>query len=80
MTRARAAYAKLQLLARTEYVVGWNLAIVAAGLGLVDEAMEHLESALARREPTLPFLKSLPWFECLAHLPGYRNILRATQR
>jgi DNA-binding winged helix-turn-helix (wHTH) protein/tetratricopeptide (TPR) repeat protein len=80
MTRAGAAYAKLQLLARTEYVVGWNLAIVAAGLGLVDEAMEHLESALARREPTLPFLKSLPWFECLAHLPGYRNILRATQR
>ncbi|MBV8117124.1 MAG: tetratricopeptide repeat protein [Candidatus Eremiobacteraeota bacterium] len=75
--RASAVYAKLRQMARTEYVVRWNLAIVAAGLGLAAEAMAHLDAALAEREPTLPFLKSLPWFESLNEFPEFGVMLHA---
>jgi DNA-binding winged helix-turn-helix (wHTH) protein len=76
---AAGIYEQLRQMARRHFVVGWNLAIVAAGLGLIDEAMAHLEKALTDREPTLLFLKSLPWFENLATLPRFQALLRATQ-
>jgi DNA-binding winged helix-turn-helix (wHTH) protein/Flp pilus assembly protein TadD len=74
--RAEQIYAQLQAMAVTDYVVSWNLAIVAAALGRDDETLAHLERALAAREPTLPFLKSLPWFASIAGRPRFKEICR----
>ncbi|MBV8345349.1 MAG: winged helix-turn-helix domain-containing protein [Candidatus Eremiobacteraeota bacterium] len=75
--RAEQLYASLQVMAATEYVVPWNLAIVACGLGRLDEGMAHLAAAFDRREPALLFLKSLPWFEGIAGQPRFKEILHA---
>lgn len=74
--RAEQIYAQLQAMASVDYVVSWNLAIVAAALGRDDEAMAHLERALAEREPALLFLKSLPWFASIARRPRFKEICR----
>ncbi len=77
--RAEHIYASLQTLAASEYVVFWNLAIVAAGTGHSEEALTHLERALVKREPALLFLKSQPWFEALADSPRFKEILNAIE-
>jgi DNA-binding winged helix-turn-helix (wHTH) protein/tetratricopeptide (TPR) repeat protein len=74
--RARRTFNALRSIARTEYVVSWNLAIVAAGLGYLDEAMSYLQTAYDRREVTLPFLKSLRWFEPISRGEPFRELLR----
>ncbi|HEY6326779.1 MAG TPA: winged helix-turn-helix domain-containing protein [Candidatus Cybelea sp.] len=73
---AEQIYANLLSIVGTEYIVPWNLAIVASGLGRVDDALVHLGDAFARREPALLFLKSLPWFESIADLPRFKEIAR----
>ncbi|MBV8499184.1 MAG: winged helix-turn-helix domain-containing protein [Candidatus Eremiobacteraeota bacterium] len=65
-SRAASVLEKLRELSRVEYVALWNLAIVAIGIGLADDALAYLETAYERREATLPFLKSLHWFEPIA--------------
>ncbi len=60
--RAEDVYHTLQSMSGTDYVVSWNLATVAIGLGYFEEAMAYLERAFDDHEATLPFLKSLPWF------------------
>ncbi len=75
--RAEGIYQMLRETARTEYVVGFNLATVAVGLGRLDEAIEHLEQALAKREPALLMLRSLPWFEPIARRSRFKVLLRA---
>ena len=77
--RATVVYRQLQQTAQTQFVVGWNLAIVAAGIGRRDEALAYLEKAFVDREPSLLFLKSLPWFENLAEFPRFQAIAHATQ-
>jgi serine/threonine-protein kinase len=74
--RARGIFTTLQSDARSDYVVRWNLAIVAVGLGWLEEAMAYLETAYEEREPTLPFLKSLPWFEPISGRERFRELLR----
>ena len=74
--RGEAIYAKLQEMTSSEYVLSWNLAIVAVSLGRHDEAMAHLEKAFQDREPALAFLKSLPWFRQIADRPRFREIAR----
>lgn len=74
---AEQIYANLQSVAGSEYVVPWNLAIVASGLGRPDDALVYLGQAFERREPALLFLKSLPWFENIADRPRFKEILRA---
>ena len=74
--RAESIYAKLREMAASEYVLSWNLAIVAVSIGRHDEAMAHLEAAFQDREPVLPFLKSLPWFRQIADRPRFREIAR----
>ncbi|HMF28943.1 MAG TPA: winged helix-turn-helix domain-containing protein, partial [Candidatus Cybelea sp.] len=66
LERAGEIYRALLEMARTEHVVGFNLATVAVGLGRLEEALDHLERALAHREPALLMLRSLPWFEPIA--------------
>jgi DNA-binding winged helix-turn-helix (wHTH) protein/lipoprotein NlpI len=74
--RAEQVYTSLQGAAATDYVVSWNLAVVAVAIGRLDEALAHLERAFKEREPTLLFLKSLPWFAQIAHRPRFTEILR----
>jgi DNA-binding winged helix-turn-helix (wHTH) protein/Flp pilus assembly protein TadD len=75
--RAEAIYQKLQEMSRTEYVVGFNLATVAVGLGRLQEALDYLERALAKREPALLMLRSLPWFGPIAQRARFKALLRA---
>ena len=75
--RAESIYQTLQEMARTEFVVGFNLATVAVGLGKLEEALEHLERALKVREPALLMLRSMPWFEPIAQRSRFKAILRA---
>jgi DNA-binding winged helix-turn-helix (wHTH) protein/Flp pilus assembly protein TadD len=75
--RAETIYGTLQEMSRTEYVVGFNLATVAIGLGRLQEALEHLERALARREPALLMLRSLPWFAPIAQRARFKALTQA---
>jgi tetratricopeptide (TPR) repeat protein len=75
--RAEAIYRTLQEMSRTEYVVGFNLATVAVGLGRLEEALEHLERAFAEREPALLMLRSLPWFGAIAQRARFKALLHA---
>ena len=64
-------------MARTDYVVGFNLATVAVGLGRLEEALEHLERALKEREPALLMLRTLPWFGPIEQRSRFKAVLRA---
>lgn len=75
--RALGIYQTLLELTRTEYVVGFNLATVAVGLGRLEEALEHLERGLAHREPALLMLRTLPLFEPIAARARFKAVLRA---
>jgi DNA-binding winged helix-turn-helix (wHTH) protein/Flp pilus assembly protein TadD len=75
--RAESIYRKLVDLSTTEYVVGFNLATVAVGLGRLEEALEHLEDGLVKREPALLMLRSLPWFAPIAQRSRFKSLLRA---
>lgn len=75
--RAEDIYANLLDASRTEYVTGVNLAMVAAGLGRLEEAFTHLERSLLDRDPALLLLRGLPWFEPIAQRTRFRDLLRA---
>ncbi len=75
--RAEGIYRTLLEMTRTEYVVGFNLATVAVGLGRLEEALVHLEGGLEKREPALLMLRSLPWFEPIAQRSRFKALLRA---
>lgn len=75
--RAEALYQTLQDLARTEFVVNFNLATVAIALGRVDQAFEYLERALEQREPALLLLRGLPWFQTIAHRARFKALMQA---
>ncbi|HEY1976952.1 MAG TPA: tetratricopeptide repeat protein [Candidatus Baltobacteraceae bacterium] len=75
--RAKEIYTMLLEMVRTEFIVYWNLAMVAVGLGRNDEALDHLESAVACREPSLPLLKSSAWFAPIAKSARFKGLLRS---
>ncbi|HZY98696.1 MAG TPA: hypothetical protein VFE36_03915, partial [Candidatus Baltobacteraceae bacterium] len=70
-------YTMLLEMVRTEFIVYWNLAMVAVGLGRNDEALDHLESAVACREPSLPLLRSSAWFAPIAKSARFKGLLRS---
>jgi DNA-binding winged helix-turn-helix (wHTH) protein len=76
-TRAAEVYAELFEATETGCVTFFGLATVAAALGNFGAAVCHLEKALARREPALLFLKSLPLFEQLSQFDRFKTIARA---
>jgi len=75
--RAEEIYRTLQEMARTEFVVGFNLATVAVGLGRFEEALDHLELAFERRETALLMLRSLPWFRPVARRARFKALVQA---
>jgi DNA-binding winged helix-turn-helix (wHTH) protein/Flp pilus assembly protein TadD len=75
--RAEGIYRTLQEMARTEFVVGFNLATVAVGLGRLEEALDHLERAMEQREPALLMLRSLCWFAPIAQRSRFKALLHA---
>jgi DNA-binding winged helix-turn-helix (wHTH) protein/Tfp pilus assembly protein PilF len=75
--RAEEIYRSLVEMSRTEYVVGFNLATVAVGLGRLEEALQHLERALAKREPALLMLRSLAWFGPIVQRSRFKALLNA---
>jgi len=75
--RAENIYRTLLEMARTEYVVGFNLATVAVGLGRLEEALSHLERGLEKREPVMLMLRSLPWFGPIAQRSRFKAIVNA---
>lgn len=77
VARAEEIYASLCVMAREEYVVGWNLASVAVALGKHEEALAHLEKALEEREPVLMLLRTFPWFEPISRERRFKALLRA---
>jgi DNA-binding winged helix-turn-helix (wHTH) protein/tetratricopeptide (TPR) repeat protein len=75
--RAESIYQALLETARTEYVDGFNLATVAVGLRRQEQALEHLERALEKREPTLLLLRSLPLFAPIAPRARFKALRQA---
>lgn len=72
---ANRIYGILQDRANSEYVTAWNLAVVAYGLDRFDLAIEHLRQGIQNREPSMLFLRTIPWFERLEPLPEFRRML-----
>ena len=77
--RAAEVFEALTNLGQTDYVACWSLAIVAAGLRRYPQALSYLESAYERREPALPFVRSLPWFTGLASDLRWKRLLRRVE-
>ncbi len=75
--RAESIYRRLLDMVPTEYIVGFNLATVAVGLGRLEEALRHLEGGLERREPAMLMLRSLPWFGPIAQRARFKSLIRA---
>lgn len=75
--RAGAIYRSLLEMTKTEYVAAFNLAMIAVALGRTEEALDHLNVAVRRREPALLSLRSLRWFEPIAHHPRFKEVERA---
>lgn len=75
--RAETIYKTLLEMARTEFVVGFNLATVAVGIGKLEEALDHLERALEKREPALLMLRSLAWFGRIEQRARFKALLNA---
>jgi eukaryotic-like serine/threonine-protein kinase len=76
VVEARKILADLIERSRRSYVSPTNIAVVYAGLGENDEAMECLEKALAEHNAGLMMLKVHPVFDPLRSDPRYQDLLR----
>ncbi len=76
VVEARKILADLIERSRRSYVSPTNIAVVYAGLGENDEAMEWLEKALAEHNAGLMTLKVHPVFDPLRSDPRYQDLLR----
>jgi eukaryotic-like serine/threonine-protein kinase len=76
VVEARKILADLIERSRRSYVSPTNIAVVYAGLGENDQAMEWLEKALAEHNAGLMMLKVHPVFDPLRSDPRYQDLLR----
>jgi tetratricopeptide (TPR) repeat protein len=76
--RAVDIYTTLQKMAATEFVVYWNLAMVAVGLQRFGEALDYLEKAVQEREPSVPFLRDSPLFAPIARASRFKALIRSS--
>jgi serine/threonine-protein kinase len=73
---AQAILNELRTRSRQTYVSAFYLALVYAGLGMRDQAMEELEKAVEERQPYLVGLKVEPPFLGLHDDPRFQTIVR----
>jgi eukaryotic-like serine/threonine-protein kinase len=73
---ARALLDQLGSLARDRYVQTVSFALVHAGLGEHEAALDWLERGLQRRDPAMSGLKIHPAYDALRGLPRFEAILR----
>jgi len=73
--RATEIYEFMRDAAPSEHVMQFNLSIVAVGLQRFGDALDHLEKAVARREPAIAAIEVLPWFHAIDHLARFKAIL-----
>lgn len=64
--------------ARHRHVAQIRFAVVAEGLGDIDRALTHLESALAAREPQVTGLNVHPAFDSLRENPRFKALIART--
>lgn len=80
--RERAARRVLQGLTRqrgSRFVRSLSFALVHAGLGEVEEALQALEQAFEERDPWMPSLELDPFLGGLREEPRYRALIRAVK-
>jgi tetratricopeptide (TPR) repeat protein len=73
---AQAILNELSTRSRQTYVSAFYLALVYAGLGMRDQAMEQLEKAVEERQPYLAGLNVEPPFLGLHDDPRFQAIVR----
>lgn len=72
----RAIFDELRLRAKTIYVPAYDLALVCAGLGWMDQAFEWLDRAYEERSGWLTYLKIEPRLDILRGDPRFNGLLR----
>jgi DNA-binding winged helix-turn-helix (wHTH) protein/TolB-like protein/tetratricopeptide (TPR) repeat protein len=73
---ARAVLDALSRAARSTYVPPTHLALIEAALGDHDQALAHLEEAVAVRDARLPLLKADPKWDDLRSHPRFAAVMR----
>jgi len=73
---AEAAIRILTELSKQKYVPPCNIAMVHAGLGQVDQALDYLESAYQTRDVRLTFLAVEPKWDALRNQPRFQALLK----
>jgi eukaryotic-like serine/threonine-protein kinase len=76
---ARTTLADLNRLADRQYVPSSTLALVYAGLGDKERALERLEQAYREHDFAMVFLDVVPWFNSLRNEPRFQELLRVMQ-
>jgi len=61
---------------KQKFVTSYFTAVVEAGLGNKDQALEWLEKSYRERVGLLAFLKVDPWFDELHSEPRFQDLLR----
>ena len=63
-------------LSRNHYVSAYLSALIYAGLGEEQPALDSLERAVRERDSWLVWLKTEPRFDCLRSSPRFKEFLR----
>ena len=74
-SQAQAVLARFEELSSTRYVTSYGVALVQAGLGQNDEALNALDRAVQERSHWLVWLKLDPRFSAIRDRPHFRNLL-----
>jgi len=73
---AREVLARLAEISKTRYVCPYEVGVIYAHLGEIDEAFRRLEKAYQVRSQCLPFLKVDPQLDPIRSDPRYADLLR----
>ncbi len=74
-SQAQAVLARFAELSSTRYVTSYGVALVQAGLGQNDEALNALDRAVQERSHWLVWLKLDPRFSAIRDRPHFQNLL-----
>jgi serine/threonine-protein kinase len=74
--RAQQVLGELEARSRTRFVSGVDVAVIAAGLGDTEKALEALERAFDQRSPSLVWWIGYPCFDSLRGHPRFQALTR----